>query len=124
MVALAYERYDAGLRARNLLDFDDLLLYGLRLLRAAPFLCQRFRCVLVDEVRRTRPAARSPPRRPHANSPIPAAARGRSQFQDTSELQYDITVQLAHVHQSLTVVGALGAPPTQSPRRIIGCSWL
>jgi superfamily I DNA/RNA helicase len=31
---------------------------------------------------------------------------GRPQFQDTSELQYDIAVQLAHVHQSLTVVGA------------------
>jgi len=43
--------YEATLRARHLLDFDDLLVFGLRLLRAAPFLCERFQCVLVDEVR-------------------------------------------------------------------------
>jgi len=50
MIAELYEMYEATLRSRHLLDFDDLLVFGLRLLRAAPFLCERFKCVLVDEV--------------------------------------------------------------------------
>ncbi len=74
-----YEGYDAHLRASNSLDFDDLLLQTLRLLRkdeeARDFLSDRFKYILVDE------------------------------FQDTNAVQYGIIKLLAYKHCNLFAVG-------------------
>ena len=74
-----YKRYEEHLRENNALDFDDLLLYTLRLLRANPevkeYLSDRFKYVLVDE------------------------------FQDTNAVQYDIIKLLTCVHGNLFCVG-------------------
>ena len=72
-------RYDAALRERNALDFDDLLLRVLDLFEAHPGVrdaySSRFRYVLVDE------------------------------YQDTNNVQYRITRHLARAHGNLTVCG-------------------
>jgi DNA helicase-2/ATP-dependent DNA helicase PcrA len=75
----AWLAYDAHLRRQRALDFDDLLLFTLRLLDEAPAvraaLQQRHRHVLVDE------------------------------YQDTNRPQYEIVRRLAGKHRSLFVVG-------------------
>ena len=74
-----YHAYEGHLKENNALDFDDLLLYARRLLRANPdvrdYLSDRFRYVLVDE------------------------------FQDTNAVQYDIIKLLTKVHGNLFCVG-------------------
>jgi DNA helicase-2/ATP-dependent DNA helicase PcrA len=73
------ERYEATLRARNALDFDDLLLLVLELFERHPGVrdqyARRFRHVLVDE------------------------------YQDTNEVQYHLTRHLASHHGNLAVCG-------------------
>jgi DNA helicase-2/ATP-dependent DNA helicase PcrA len=49
-IAHIYEEYDAVLRAANALDFDDLLVMGLRVLKAAPRAIANLRHVVVDEL--------------------------------------------------------------------------
>ena len=74
-----YERYEERLKQNNALDFDDLLLYARRLLRAdgevRDYLSDRFKYVLVDE------------------------------FQDTNAVQYDIIKLLSGRHGNLFCVG-------------------
>lgn len=74
-----YEGYDRHLRANNALDFDDLLIETLRLLRgnrdALDYLSDKFQYILVDE------------------------------FQDTNAVQYNIIKLLASKHQNLFAVG-------------------
>ncbi len=74
-----YERYERHLNENNALDFDDLLIYALRLLRSDKevrgYLSGRFKYVLVDE------------------------------FQDTNAVQYDIIKLLIGEHGNLFVVG-------------------
>ena len=74
-----YERYDEHLRKNNALDFDDLLLQTLRLLRrdeeTRDYLSDKFRYVLVDE------------------------------FQDTNTVQYEIIKLLSGKHGNLFAVG-------------------
>ena len=74
-----YERYEEQLKANNSLDFDDLLLYVLRLLRrdgeVREYLSDRFKYILVDE------------------------------FQDTNSVQYEIIKLLSGVHGNLFCVG-------------------
>lgn len=74
-----YEKYDDYLRDCNALDFDDLLLMTLRLLRsdkeAKQYLSDKFKYILVDE------------------------------FQDTNAVQYGIIKLLAEGHGNLFVVG-------------------
>lgn len=78
-IVCIYERYDKHLRENNALDFDDLLLETLRLLRrdgeARDYLSDKFRYVLVDE------------------------------FQDTNAVQYNIIKLLSSKHGNLFVVG-------------------
>lgn len=78
-IALIYERYNKHLRENNALDFDDLLLETLRLLRGdretLDFLSDKFKYVLVDE------------------------------FQDTNSVQYSIIKLLASKHGNLFAVG-------------------
>ncbi len=78
-IVTIYEKYDERLAANNSLDFDDLLLKTLRLLRrdeeARGFLADRFKYILVDE------------------------------FQDTNTVQYDIIKLLASGHGNLFAVG-------------------
>jgi DNA helicase-2/ATP-dependent DNA helicase PcrA len=75
----AWLAYDAHLHRNRQLDFDDLLLFALRLLEEAPAvraaIQQRHRHVLVDE------------------------------YQDTNRPQYEIVRRLAEKHRSLFVVG-------------------
>ncbi|MBI5091972.1 MAG: UvrD-helicase domain-containing protein [Candidatus Hydrogenedentes bacterium] len=74
-----YESYQSALRAANALDFDDLLLLTLRLLREHPRVLaryqERFRYVLVDE------------------------------FQDTNTVQYELLRILVDKSRNLCVVG-------------------
>lgn len=78
-IVIVYEKYDAHLRANNALDFDDLLLQTLRLLRrdkeTCEYLADKFRYVLVDE------------------------------FQDTNAVQYEIIKLLSSVHGNIFAVG-------------------
>jgi len=79
LVARAYEKYDERVRRSRALDFDDLLLEALRLLRERPDVrdaCRaRFRYVMVDE------------------------------YQDTNGPQYEIVREIAGAHRNLCVVG-------------------
>ncbi|MCE9616241.1 MAG: UvrD-helicase domain-containing protein [Lentisphaerae bacterium] len=74
----AYQRYDAALRASGVLDFDDLLVYMVKLLQdratLAPFR-ERFRYLCVDE------------------------------YQDTNGPQYEIVRQIGGEHRNVCVVG-------------------
>jgi DNA helicase-2/ATP-dependent DNA helicase PcrA len=75
----AYPRYQAELRRANAMDFGDLLLRALELLRGHPDVAERyalrFRYVLVDE------------------------------FQDTNRVQLELLRHLTKVHKNLAVVG-------------------
>ena len=74
-----YKEYQRQLRANNAMDFDDLLLNALHVLRDNPdILAQyqnRFRYIMVDE------------------------------YQDTNHIQYQIIKMMAMAHQNLCVVG-------------------
>ena len=74
-----YEQYEKILRSSNAVDFDDLLLWSVRLFEKNPAIRekygQRFEHVLVDE------------------------------FQDTNQVQYDLLKHLSCVHHCLFVVG-------------------
>ncbi|MDE5765798.1 MAG: UvrD-helicase domain-containing protein [Clostridia bacterium] len=74
-----YERYNAQLKSNNALDFDDLLVETLRLLRGnaevRDYLSDKFRYIHVDE------------------------------FQDTNSVQYNIIKLLASKHGNLFAVG-------------------
>jgi DNA helicase-2/ATP-dependent DNA helicase PcrA len=74
-----YEAYDAGLRANNALDFDDLISMPVRLFRKHPDVLDRyssrFRHMLVDE------------------------------YQDTNHAQYMLLTLLASKYRNLCVVG-------------------
>ena len=78
VVARAYARYESALRSASALDFDDLLLYAVRLFQKdemAEKYAGRYLYVLVDE------------------------------FQDTNPVQYALARRLASVHGNITVVG-------------------
>ena len=79
VVQRVYERYQELLLASNALDFDDLLLWAVRLLSENPTVRQhyarRFEHILVDE------------------------------FQDTNQAQYQLLKLLASHHRNLFVVG-------------------
>ena len=78
-IVTVYDKYNSHLRANNALDFDDLLLETLRLLKrdkeTLDYLADKFRYILVDE------------------------------FQDTNKVQYDIIKLLASKHGNLFAVG-------------------
>lgn len=78
-LAKAYERYNQLLLDNNALDFGDLILYTLRLLRERPAILkhyqQQFQYILVDE------------------------------FQDTNWAQFELIKRLAAPRNNLTVVG-------------------
>lgn len=78
-IVSVYERYNEHLKDNNALDFDDLLLETLRLLRrdkeALDYLASKFKYILVDE------------------------------FQDTNAVQYAIIRLLATKHCNLFAVG-------------------
>jgi DNA helicase-2/ATP-dependent DNA helicase PcrA len=79
LVGLAYRRYDEHLARSRALDFDDLLLKTLELLRDRPAAREairaRYRYLLVDE------------------------------YQDTNGPQYEIVRRIADAHRNLCVVG-------------------
>ena len=78
-IVAVYERYNSHLKENNALDFDDLLLETLRLLRrdseVKEYLSDKFKYVLVDE------------------------------FQDTNAVQYNIIKLLSSKHKNLFAVG-------------------
>ena len=78
-MAKIYPDYEKALRKANALDFDDLLLWFVRLLEEVPALKERyqdqFRYILVDE------------------------------YQDTNKVQYLLVKLLADKHHNLCVVG-------------------
>lgn len=49
-VAAFYEAYEEALKKNNALDFDDLLLYGVRLFQESPAILASCRHILVDEL--------------------------------------------------------------------------
>ena len=73
-----YEQYDRGLHASGVLDFDDLLLYMVKLLKDPKTLesfRKRYRYLLIDE------------------------------YQDTNGPQYEIVKQIGGKHRNVCVVG-------------------
>lgn len=74
-----FERYEQALRNSNAVDFDDLLLWAVRLFEENPDLreayAKRFEHILVDE------------------------------FQDTNQAQYELLKHLSSFHHALFVVG-------------------
>lgn len=74
-VATVYERYQDSLKDSNSLDFDDLLVWGVRLLTDAPQVVRGIRHVLVDE------------------------------FQDTNHTQYALMTLFAQAARSVSIVG-------------------
>ncbi|MGI8984790.1 MAG: DNA helicase PcrA [Acidimicrobiales bacterium] len=78
-IAQVYREYQRRLVAANAMDFDDLLVRSVELLRAQPHVLayyqDRFRHVLVDE------------------------------YQDTNRAQNELVVQLARTHRNICVVG-------------------
>ncbi|MBQ5739609.1 MAG: UvrD-helicase domain-containing protein, partial [Oscillospiraceae bacterium] len=78
-IAKIYARYVAVLREANALDFDDILLHTVTLLKkesdVREYYQQRFRYILIDE------------------------------YQDTNRLQYELARLLAAGHKNLCVVG-------------------
>lgn len=74
-----YERYESTLRGSNAVDFDDLLLWTVKLFEEHPDIrkrySKRFEHVLIDE------------------------------FQDTNQAQYDLVKHFASHHKSLFAVG-------------------
>jgi len=78
MIGRAYACYDRGLRASGLLDFDDLLVYVVKLLKDRDMLArfrEHYRYLLVDE------------------------------YQDTNGPQYEIIRQIGGKHRNICVVG-------------------
>ena len=79
VIAKIYTQYQATLRQANALDFDDMLLYTVRMLRERPDVLDhyagKFRHVLVDE------------------------------FQDVNHAQYTLVRMLSSAHGNITVVG-------------------
>ena len=75
----AYKRYEDELRKANAMDFDDLLLYAVKLLRensdVLSYYQRRFKYILIDE------------------------------YQDTNKLQYEFAALLAGGHRNICVVG-------------------
>ncbi len=78
-IASLYRLYEGRLRGAGAVDFDDLLLLGVRLLETAPDILERYRAlwrhVLVDE------------------------------YQDTNRAQYRMMRLLTETHRNLCVVG-------------------
>lgn len=78
-VAKIYQAYQRYLERSNAVDFDDLILLAVRLLRERPELRERYsdqyRYLLIDE------------------------------YQDTNPPQYQLVRQLASLHQNITAVG-------------------
>ncbi|AUB27794.1 DNA helicase II/ATP-dependent DNA helicase PcrA [Cryptococcus neoformans] len=75
VIADLYEEYQLALTEANSLDFDDLLLYALRLFKEAPRVVENIRHILVDE------------------------------FQDTNATQYELLKRFAKAHKGVSVVG-------------------
>ncbi|MDA2935547.1 UvrD-helicase domain-containing protein, partial [Acidobacteria bacterium AH-259-D05] len=78
-ISLAYSSYQRFLRQSNAMDFDDLILLTVRLLKDNPEVRNHYgkwyRYVLIDE------------------------------YQDTNRPQYDLINNLTRVHQNITAVG-------------------
>jgi len=78
-LAVLFEEYEKGLRQANALDFDDLLLEAVRLLRHDDKVCgaynQRLEYLLIDE------------------------------YQDTNRSQYELMRLLTRAHQNVCAVG-------------------
>ena len=79
MFTIVNRVYEERCRENNLLDFDDLIIYTLKLFKTNPLVLEKyqekFNYILVDE------------------------------FQDTNDLQYELVNLLARRHQNLFVVG-------------------
>ena len=79
LIARSYAKYDECLRRQRMVDFDDLLLLAVKLLRESAAdraaLAERFRFVMVDE------------------------------YQDTNAPQYELLRLIAGEHRNLCVVG-------------------
>lgn len=78
-IAKAYREYQSTLKKNNAMDFDDLIMLTVELLKSCPDVCQsyqnKFQYIMVDE------------------------------YQDTNTAQFELIRQLASGHRNLCVVG-------------------
>ncbi|MCR5231787.1 MAG: UvrD-helicase domain-containing protein [Acholeplasmatales bacterium] len=79
LFTIVNRRYEEKCKENNLLDFDDLIIFTIKLFRSNPLVLEKyqdkFNYILVDE------------------------------FQDTNDLQYELVHMLSRVHNNLFVVG-------------------
>ncbi|KAF9507163.1 hypothetical protein BS47DRAFT_1304360 [Hydnum rufescens UP504] len=75
IIAEVYEEYAKELKSTNSLDFDDLLIFGVQLLKTDPNIVKNTRHVLVDE------------------------------FQDTNAIQFELMELLASANKCISIVG-------------------
>lgn len=101
-----YADYAKELRLNNALDFDDLLLYGVELLKKHPSIVNRTRHVLVDELYVSRFVE-------DHNLLIFFAHITRSQ--DTNSVQFELMELLASAKKCISIVG----DPDQSSERLL-----
>lgn len=93
-VAQVYREYEKVLRISNSLDFDDLLVFGVKLFANNPKVGEWCRHVLVDELYVNRPL--------HTSTwLIPFQTRS----QDTNNVQYDLMRHIAAASSHITIVG-------------------
>lgn len=96
VIADLYEEYQLALTEANSLDFDDLLLYALRLFKEAPRVVENIRHILVDEFQVSR---------------CFSLCLSTSQItfvnitKDTNATQYELLKRFAKAHKGVSVVG-------------------
>jgi DNA helicase-2/ATP-dependent DNA helicase PcrA len=114
-----YKSYEQTLRSSDSLDFDDLLVFGLKLFRASPGILKNCKHILVDEFQ-----VRSSQDKDMIASFIDLLW---VLPQDTNTTQYLLMKQFAKAHGGVTIVGdpdqsiygwrAAGKPSTGRSRK-------
>lgn len=105
VVSDVYENYEASLRKSNSLDFDDLLIFGLKLFSRNPKASEWCAHILVDELC----VVRSCLTKSHSR------AESQLNSQDTNTIQYQLMLHIAASSRCVTIVGDPDQSSTHPP---------